>query len=151
MTLLHPWWSSSHLSLGAVLRKPSREFAKGWVSVNATPYVSAPLATTTPAHEVRRSTIGGAGDTTIPSPGWSPKQPFPRIGLHDLLYGWQACPEFNSFHQGVGQICPREVLFSCRPLSKRGSAWHQARARVLFASPASRRERWGLWARKEWC
>ena len=67
-----------------------------------------------------RSTIEGVGDTTISSPGWSPKQPLPRIGLHDLLYGRQACPEFNSFHQGVGQICPREGLFSCRPLSKRG-------------------------------
>ena len=64
--------------------------------------------------------LGGGGDTTITSPGWSPKQPLPRIGLHDLLYGRQACPEFNSFHHGVGQICPREGLFSCRPLSKRG-------------------------------
>ena len=62
----------------------------------------------------------GAGDTTIPSPGWSPKQTLPRTGLHDLLYGRQACPEFNSFHQRVGQISPREGLFSCRPLLKRG-------------------------------
>ena len=28
----------------------------------------------------RGSTIGEGGDTTISSPGWSPKQPFPRIG-----------------------------------------------------------------------
>ena len=47
----------------------------------------------------------------IPSPGKSPKDP---------LHGWQACPEFSSFHQGVGQISPREWLFSCRPLPKRG-------------------------------
>ena len=67
-----------------------------------------------------RSTIGGAGDMTTSSPGWSPKQPLPRVGLNDLLYDRQACPEFNSFHQGVGQICPREGLFSCRPLGKRG-------------------------------
>ena len=67
-----------------------------------------------------RSTIGGGGDTTIPSPGWSPKQPLPRIELHDPLYDRQAYPELNSFHQGVGQICPRERLFSCRPLPKRG-------------------------------
>ena len=33
----------------------------------------------------------GGGDTTSPSPGRSPKQPVPRIGLHDPLYGWQAC------------------------------------------------------------
>ena len=67
-----------------------------------------------------RSTIGGVGDTTIPSQGWSTKQSLPGIGLHDPLHGRQACPEFTSFHQGVGQICPREGLFSCRPLPKRG-------------------------------
>ena len=63
----------------------------------------------------RDSTIGKGGDTTISSPGWSPKQPLTEIGLQDYLHGWQACPEFNSFHQGVGQISPREGLFSCRP------------------------------------
>ena len=52
------------------------------------------------------STIGGGGDTTVPSPGRSPIQPLPRIGLHDALHGRQACPEFSSFHQGVGQISP---------------------------------------------
>ena len=31
----------------------------------------------------------------------------PGIGLHDPLHGWQASPELNSFHRGVGQICPR--------------------------------------------
>ena len=67
------------------------------------------------------STIGGGGDTTIPSPGKSPEQPPTGIGLHDPLHGLQACPEFNSFHhQGVGQISPREGLFSCCPLPKRG-------------------------------
>ena len=44
------------------------------------------------------STIGGGGDTTISSPRRSPKQPLPRIGLHDPLHGPQACLEFNSFH-----------------------------------------------------
>ena len=53
------------------------------------------------------STIGEGGDTTIPSPGRSPKHTLPGIGLHDPLHGQQACPESNSFHQGVGQICPR--------------------------------------------
>ena len=67
-----------------------------------------------------RSTIGGVGDRTTPSPVWSSKQPLPGIGLHDPLHGRQACPEFTPFHQGVGKICPREGLFSCRPLPKRG-------------------------------
>ena len=42
-----------------------------------------------------RSTIGEGGDKTIPSPGRSPKQPLPGIGLHDPLHGRQARPEFN--------------------------------------------------------
>ena len=52
-------------------------------------------------------------------PGESPKQPLPEIRLHDPLHGRQACPELKSFHQGVGQICPRQGLFLCRPLPKR--------------------------------
>ena len=59
--------------------------------------------------------LGGGGDTMIPSPGMAPKQPLPGIGLHDPLHGRQACPEFHSFHQGVGQISLPEGLFSCRP------------------------------------
>ena len=55
----------------------------------------------------RGSTIGEGGDTMILSPGRSPKQPLPGIGLHDPLHGRQACPEFIAFDQGVGQICPR--------------------------------------------
>ena len=62
-----------------------------------------------------RPTIGGAGDTTIPFPGWSPKQPLPRIGLHDLLYGRQACPEFNSFHQGWSNISRGGAIFVPSP------------------------------------
>ena len=60
-------------------------------------------------------TIGGGEDMTIPSLGRSPKEPLPGIGLHDPLNGRQACPEFYSFHQGVGQISSREGIFSCRP------------------------------------
>ena len=56
---------------------------------------------------VRSSTIGEGGDTTISSPGRSPKQPLPGIGLHDPLHSRQACPEFVTFDQGVGQICSR--------------------------------------------
>ena len=66
------------------------------------------------------STIGRGGDTTIPSPGRSPKHLLPGIGLHAPFHGRQACLEFNSFHQGVGQISPREGLFSCCTLPKRG-------------------------------
>ena len=62
----------------------------------------------------------GGEDTTILSPGRSPKQPRPGIGLHDPLHSRQACPEFNSFHQGVRKKNPREELFSCRPFPKRG-------------------------------
>ena len=56
----------------------------------------------------------------ILSPERSPKQPLPGIGLQDFLHYRQACPKFNSFHQGVGQISPREGLLSCRPFPKRG-------------------------------
>ena len=48
------------------------------------------------------ATIGGGEDTTIPSPGRSPKKTLPGTGLHDPLHGRQGCPEFTSFHQGVG-------------------------------------------------
>ena len=56
----------------------------------------------------RGSTIGEGGDTTIASPGRSPKQLLPGIGLHDdPLHGRQASPDFIAFDQGVRQICPR--------------------------------------------
>ena len=43
----------------------------------------------------------GGRDTAIPSPGRSPKQALPGIGRHDPLHGQEACPEINSFHQGL--------------------------------------------------
>ena len=49
------------------------------------------------------------------SPGMSPEQPLPGIRLHDPLHGRQACPEFNLFRQGVGQICPRKGIFRAVP------------------------------------
>ena len=70
--------------------------------------------------EERGSTIGEGRDMTISSPGRSPKHPLPGIGLHDPLHDRQACPEFIAFDQGVGEICPRLGLFSCRSLPKRG-------------------------------
>ena len=69
---------------------------------------------------LRGSTIGEGGDTTISSPGRSPKRPLPGMRLHDPLHGRQACPKFIAFDQGVGQICPRSGLFSYRSLPKRG-------------------------------
>ena len=51
--------------------------------------------------------IGEGGDATGLSPGRSPKQPLPGIGLHDPLHGRQACPKLIAFDQVVGQICPR--------------------------------------------
>ena len=66
------------------------------------------------------STIGGDGHSTIPSPGRSLKQFLPGIGLHNPLHGRQAYSEFNSFHEGFGQTSPREELFSCRSLPRRG-------------------------------
>ena len=51
--------------------------------------------------------------------GGHPKQPLPKIGLRDPLHCRRACPDINSFHQGVGKICSQEGLFSCRPLPKR--------------------------------
>ena len=61
------------------------------------------------------------GDTTIPSPGRSPKQPFARIAQHDPLPGRRACPNSTHFTRGLVKICPREGLFSYRPLQKRGN------------------------------
>ena len=52
---------------------------------------------------------------TIPSPGRSPKQPLPGIRLHDPLHGRQACPEFNSFHYELVQICPGKGYFRAVP------------------------------------
>ena len=49
------------------------------------------------------STIGGGGDTTIPSPGRSSKQPLPGVGLYNPLHCRQGSLDFSSFHQGVGQ------------------------------------------------
>ena len=66
------------------------------------------------------SASGGGGGTTTPSPGVSPKQPLTGIGLYHPLRGRQACPEFNSFHQGVSKKNPRDGLLPCHPLPKRG-------------------------------
>ena len=51
--------------------------------------------------------IGEGGDTTISSAKRAPKQPVPRIGLHDPLHSRKACPEFIASDQGVGQVGPQ--------------------------------------------
>ena len=67
----------------------------------------------------KAATIGGGGyDDSVPRVVTKTAPSADR--LHDYLHGRQACPAFNSFHLGVGQICPRDGLFSCRPLQKRG-------------------------------
>ena len=47
--------------------------------------------------------------------GRSPKQPLPRIGLHDPLHGRQACPELNSFNQGLVKYVPGRDYFLAAP------------------------------------
>ena len=68
----------------------------------------------------RGSTIGEGMDTTISSSGRYLKQTLPGMGLHDPLHGRQACLEFITFDQGVGQICSRLGLFLCRSFPKEG-------------------------------
>ena len=57
---------------------------------------------------------GGAGirDSV---PGRSPKNHLPGIGLHDPLHGRQACPEIDSFHQGLVNNVPGRGYFRVVP------------------------------------
>ena len=64
-----------------------------------------------------RSMIEGS---TIPSTGMSQEQPLPGIGLYDPLHGRPACAESSSYHQGIGQIFPTKMQFSCRVLPRDG-------------------------------
>ena len=66
------------------------------------------------------STIGGGRDTTISSPGRSPKQPFPGIGLHDSLHGRQACPNSAHFTRRLVKQVPGRGYFHAVPSPKRG-------------------------------
>ena len=63
----------------------------------------------------RSSTIGESGDTTISSPGRSPKQHLPGIRLHDPLHGLQACPKFIVFNQGLVKYIPGRGYFRAVP------------------------------------
>ena len=56
--------------------------------------------------ERRGSTIREGGDTTISSPGRSPKQPLPGMILHDSLHGWQACPKLTHLTMGLVKYVP---------------------------------------------
>ena len=57
-------------------------------------------------YKTRGSTIGEGGETTISSPGRSPKQPLPGMRRHDPLHGRQACPEFIAFDRGLVKHVP---------------------------------------------
>ena len=63
--------------------------------------------------------LGGAGIRRF-RPRGGHQTTLAGTGLHDILHGRQTCPEFDSLHQGVGQIRHREGLFSCHPLTERG-------------------------------
>ena len=67
------------------------------------------------------STIGEGGDTTIPSPGRSPKQPLPGMGLHaPLLHGRQACPNSTHSTRGLVKYFPVRGYYRAVP-SKTGT------------------------------
>ena len=61
------------------------------------------------------SYIGILRGTTISSPGWSPKQPLPRIGLHDLLYGRQVALNSTHFTRGLVKYIPGRGYFRAVP------------------------------------
>ena len=63
----------------------------------------------------RSSTIGQGGDTTISSPGRSPKQHLPGMRLHDPLHSRQACSKFIAFDQVVGQYVSSRGRFRTVP------------------------------------
>ena len=96
-------------------------------------------------HEQKsRSTIGGSEDTTIPSPGWSPKQPLPRVGLHDLPYGRQVCPEFNlvqlSSPGGWSNLSPGGAIFVPSPFRTGTNLLHPRPPQSLNDSKAQTEE-----------
>ena len=72
--------------------------------------------------DARGSMIGEGEDTTISSPGRSPKQPLPEMGQRDPLYGRQAW--------GWSNMSPEGAIFVLFPL-KRGT-------NLLHALPPNR-------------
>ena len=76
---------------------------------------STPISAVRHCYICSRTDWGEGGDTTISSPGRSPKQPLPGMRLHDPLHGRQACPKFIAFDQGLGQICPGRGYFRAVP------------------------------------
>ena len=61
-----------------------------------------------PQNNCRRESFNdwGGGYTTIPSPGRSPKQLLPGIGLHDPVHGRQACPNSTHFTKTLVKCVP---------------------------------------------
>ena len=51
----------------------------------------------------------------ILSPGRSPKQPLPKMRLHDPLHYRQACPEFIAFDQVLVKYVPGRDYFRAVP------------------------------------
>ena len=63
----------------------------------------------------RGSTIGEGGDTTISSPGRSPKQPLPGMRLPDPLHGRQAAPNLSHLTRGLLKYVPGRGYFRAVP------------------------------------
>ena len=59
----------------------------------------------------RGSTIGDGGDTTISSPGSSPKQPLPWIGLHDPYMVGRLAPNSSHLTRGLFKYVPGRGFF----------------------------------------
>lgn len=64
--------------------------------------------------------IGGGGTSNDPVPGDVTNPPLLGIVLNNPLLDRQPYPEPNSFHQGLGQICPQWGPFSCPSTQTRG-------------------------------
>ena len=61
------------------------------------------------------STIGGGGDTTISSPGRSPKQPLPGIGLRHPHTVGKFAPNSTHFTRGLVKYIPSRGCFRAVP------------------------------------
>ena len=61
------------------------------------------------------STIGGGGDTTIPSPGRSPKQSLPEIDLRRPHMVGKLAPNSTHFTRGLVKYIPGRGSFRAVP------------------------------------
>ena len=113
------WHSSCTVVLQKMMGKPSRN---GFTNTNRAGYGSLAAAmlhlfswhsscTVVPQKTTSCSTIGEGGDTTISSPGRSPKQPLPGIRLHDLLHGRKLVPNSTHSTRGLVKYVPDRGYF----------------------------------------